>query len=247
MPVTAEATAIRSFRIEVPEEQLTELLRRIEATRWPSRELVSDRSQGVQLATLQALARYWTTEHDWRKCEARLNALPQFTTELDGVEIDSSFYALPSARTVEGWAKRTPERFEFTAKLHRALSRHAAPLNSLPTDLREGVETTGRGRVVLTEALEAALCERTLEVFEPLFAAGRLRCLLLQLTPAFNPADHALDELEPLIQALAPVPVADASSLPSRVSCRRSETLNLVPNFCTSPETTSSAPMRRPV
>jgi pimeloyl-ACP methyl ester carboxylesterase len=87
MPVTAEATAIRPFRIEVPEEQLAEMRRRIEATRWPSKELVADRSQGVQLATMQALARYWTTEHDWRKCEARLNALPQFTTEIDGVNI----------------------------------------------------------------------------------------------------------------------------------------------------------------
>ncbi len=87
MPVTAEATAIRPFRTEVPEEQLAELRRRIEATRWPSEELVADRSQGVQLATLQALVRYWTTEHDWRKCEARLNALPQFTTEIDGVDI----------------------------------------------------------------------------------------------------------------------------------------------------------------
>ena len=87
MSVTAEATAIRPFRIEVPEEQLADLRRRIEATRWPSKELVADRSQGVQLATLQALARYWTTEYDWRRCEARLNALPQFTTEIDGVEI----------------------------------------------------------------------------------------------------------------------------------------------------------------
>jgi pimeloyl-ACP methyl ester carboxylesterase len=87
MPVTAEAAAIRPFRIEVPEEQIAELRRRIEATRWPSKELVADRSQGVQQATMQALARYWTSEYDWRKCEARLNALPQFTTEIDGVEI----------------------------------------------------------------------------------------------------------------------------------------------------------------
>jgi pimeloyl-ACP methyl ester carboxylesterase len=87
MPVAAEATAIRPFQIEVPEEQLADLRRRIEATRWPSKELVADRSQGVQLATLQALARYWTTDYDWRKAEARLNALPQFTTEIDGVEI----------------------------------------------------------------------------------------------------------------------------------------------------------------
>jgi pimeloyl-ACP methyl ester carboxylesterase len=76
-----------SFQVETPEEQLAELRRRIEATRWPSKELVADRSQGVQLATLQALARYWTSEYDWRKAEARLNALPQFTTEIDGVEI----------------------------------------------------------------------------------------------------------------------------------------------------------------
>src|SRR3954467_11840292 len=84
---TADDTAIRPFHIEVPEEQLAELRRRIEATRWPSRELVADRSQGVQLATLQALARYWTPDYDWRKVEARFNALPQFTTEIDGVDI----------------------------------------------------------------------------------------------------------------------------------------------------------------
>ena len=80
-------TDVRPFQVEIPEEELADLRRRIEATRWPSEELVADRSQGVQLATLQALARYWTTEHDWRKCEARLNALPQFTSEIDGVEI----------------------------------------------------------------------------------------------------------------------------------------------------------------
>jgi uncharacterized protein YecE (DUF72 family) len=150
----------------------------------------------------------WSVADWYPKGTEAGDRLPRLAERLDGVEIDSSFYALPAVRTVEGWAKRTPEEFEFTAKLHRALSRHAAPLNSLPGDLRDGVETTDRGRVVLTDALEAALCERTLQVFEPLFAAGRLRCLLLQLTPAFNPADHALAELEPLIQALAPVPVA---------------------------------------
>jgi pimeloyl-ACP methyl ester carboxylesterase len=87
MSVLAEATTIRPFRVEVPEEHLAELRRRIEATRWPSEELVADRSQGVQRVTLQALARYWATEYDWRRCEARLNALPQFRTEIDGVEI----------------------------------------------------------------------------------------------------------------------------------------------------------------
>src|SRR5919106_2101617 len=85
--VPDQATAIRPFRIDVPEDQLAELRRRIAATRLPSAELVADRSQGVQLATIRALARYWTTDYDWRKVEARLNALPQFTTEIDGVEI----------------------------------------------------------------------------------------------------------------------------------------------------------------
>ncbi|MBQ1023556.1 epoxide hydrolase family protein [Micromonospora sp. C95] len=78
---------VRPFRLDTPEEALTDLRRRITATRWPTRELVADRSQGVQLATVQELARYWTTEYDWRACEARLNALPQYTTEIDGVEI----------------------------------------------------------------------------------------------------------------------------------------------------------------
>jgi pimeloyl-ACP methyl ester carboxylesterase len=81
------ATDIRSFRVAIPEDKLTDLRRRIAATRWPSQELVPDRSQGVQLATLQALARYWAADYDWRKAEARLNALPQFMTEIDGVEI----------------------------------------------------------------------------------------------------------------------------------------------------------------
>jgi pimeloyl-ACP methyl ester carboxylesterase len=80
-------TTVRPFQVEVPEEDLVELRRRIAATRWPSKELVADRSQGVQLATLQELARYWTTDYDWRACEARLNALPQFTAQIDGVDI----------------------------------------------------------------------------------------------------------------------------------------------------------------
>jgi pimeloyl-ACP methyl ester carboxylesterase len=83
----AENGAIRPFDVEIPEEDLDDLRRRIAATRWPSKELVADRSQGVQLATMQALSRYWTMDYDWRRCEAKLNALPQFTTEIDGVEV----------------------------------------------------------------------------------------------------------------------------------------------------------------
>jgi pimeloyl-ACP methyl ester carboxylesterase len=79
--------SIREFRVNVPDEELAELRRRIAATRWPTKELVEDALQGVQLATLQALARYWATEHDWRETEAKLNALPQFKTEIDGLDI----------------------------------------------------------------------------------------------------------------------------------------------------------------
>ncbi len=82
-----EDPTIRSFRVSVPGEELADLRRRIAAMRWPSRELVADRSQGVQLATVQQLARYWATDYDWRRCEASLNALPQFKTDIDGVSI----------------------------------------------------------------------------------------------------------------------------------------------------------------
>jgi pimeloyl-ACP methyl ester carboxylesterase len=78
---------IRPFHVNVAEAELTELRRRINATKWPERETVADASQGVQLATIQALARYWATDYDWRKVEARLNALPQFITEIDGLDI----------------------------------------------------------------------------------------------------------------------------------------------------------------
>src|SRR4030088_1315506 len=83
----AEDTAIRPFRIEVPEDALADLRRRIAATQWPERETVADDSQGVQLATIQELARYWMTDYDWHKCETKLNALPQFMTEIDGLDI----------------------------------------------------------------------------------------------------------------------------------------------------------------
>src|SRR5918997_1751350 len=115
-------TDVRPFQVEIPEAELAELRRRIEATRWPSKELVADRSQGVRLATLQALARYWTTEYDWRKCEARLNALPQFTTEIDGVDIHFIHVrsrhenALPLIMT-HGWPGSVVELLETVGPL----------------------------------------------------------------------------------------------------------------------------------
>ena len=84
---SADGTALRPFTFEAPEADLDDLRARIAATRFPERETVEDDSQGVQLATMQALARYWETEHDSRKCEAKLNAVPQFITEIDGLDI----------------------------------------------------------------------------------------------------------------------------------------------------------------
>ena len=116
------ATEIRSFQIEIPEEQIDDLRRRIAATRWPGKELVDDRSQGVQLATLQELARYWTTEYDWRSAEARLNALPQFVTEIDGVDIhfihvkSAEKNALPMIMT-HGWPGSVVELLETVGPL----------------------------------------------------------------------------------------------------------------------------------
>jgi len=82
-----QADAIRPFHVNVPETELTELRRQIKATKWPEREQVADATQGVQLATMQKLAQYWANEHDWRKCEAKLNAVPNFITEIDGLDI----------------------------------------------------------------------------------------------------------------------------------------------------------------
>src|SRR5215472_7727619 len=82
-----DKNAIRPFHFNFLESELTDLRKRIKTTRWPDQETVSDATQGVQLATTQALAHYWATEYDWRKCEARLNSLPQFITEIDGLDI----------------------------------------------------------------------------------------------------------------------------------------------------------------
>src|SRR4029434_3670887 len=85
--VMATDNAIRPLRVGFPDADLEDMRRRIKATKWPERELVADASQGVQLATMQKLAQYWGTDYDWRRCAARLNALPNFITEIDGVDV----------------------------------------------------------------------------------------------------------------------------------------------------------------
>src|SRR6266702_4115185 len=121
-PMTGNS-AIRPFqKVTVPETELTELRRRINNTKWPERETVTDATQGVQLATTQALARYWATEYDWRKCEARLNALPQFKTEIDGLDIhfihieSAHKNALPLIMT-HGWPGSVVELLETIGPL----------------------------------------------------------------------------------------------------------------------------------
>jgi len=121
MSTTVE-TAVRPFHVEVSNEALDDLRRRIAATRWPGKELVGDRSQGVQLGALQELAAYWVSDYDWRKAEAKLNALPQFATEIDGVDVhfihvkSSHENALPLIMT-HGWPGSVIELLETVGPL----------------------------------------------------------------------------------------------------------------------------------
>jgi pimeloyl-ACP methyl ester carboxylesterase len=117
-----QADAIRPFQVNFPEAELTELRKRINATKWPERETVTDASQGVQLATIQALARYWGTEYDWRKCEARLNALPNFITEIDGLDIHFIHVRSKQANTLpvivtHGWPGSIIEQLKIIGPL----------------------------------------------------------------------------------------------------------------------------------
>jgi len=119
---SAVDTGIRPFRVGMPEEAVADLRRRIATTRLPSRELVSDRSQGVQLATIQALAGYWATDYDWRRCETRLNALPQFKTEIDGVDVHFIHVRSPHADALplimtHGWPGSVIELLEAVGPL----------------------------------------------------------------------------------------------------------------------------------
>src|SRR3954452_3639366 len=135
---------------------------------------------------------------------AARDRLPYYAERFDAVEVNSTFYALPDGRTVRRWADVTPDDFTFDIKLHRLLSRHAAPPDSLPKELRKGIDVTPRGRVVLTDRLQERMAQETLETIAPLKEAGKLSSLLLQLSPAFEPRKHHLEELEPLLLALAP-------------------------------------------
>jgi uncharacterized protein YecE (DUF72 family) len=134
--------------------------------------------------------------------------LPWYAQRFQYVELNSSFYAVPDRTTVHKWVQETPEDFVFDVKAHRLLSRHSAPLESLPPELRDDARTTGRGRVQLTPELETALATRLVEETAPLAEAGKLGAYLVQLTPAFSPGRHRLEELDGLVAALKPHRVA---------------------------------------
>ena len=122
---SSEKTAIRPFRVGFPEADLTELRRRVNATRWPERETVADDTQGARLAMMQELARYWGTDYDWSRCEGKLNALPNFITEIDGLDIHFLHVrsphpgALPLIVT-HGWPGSIIEQLKIIDPVHNS-------------------------------------------------------------------------------------------------------------------------------
>src|SRR3954452_9435275 len=132
---------------------------------------------------------------------AARDRLRWYAERFDAVEVNSTFYAVPSPRKVERWADETPAGFTFDVKLHLLLSRHSADLKSLPPACREHATTNARGRVQLTPRLELALADDIAEAVAPL--EDKLATFLLQLSPAFEPRKNQLDELATLAERLA--------------------------------------------
>lgn len=125
-----------------------------------------------------------------------------YAERFDMVELNSSFYAIPTAKVCERWVQQTPDGFLFDVKCHRLLSRHATKADALLPDLRGHADTTDRGNVVLTPALEKEVAARMLAELAPLEDAGKLGALLLQMTPGFSPRTADLSDLDPLLQQL---------------------------------------------
>ena len=134
--------------------------------------------------------------------------LPWYAERFGYVELNSSFYAIPDRTSVQRWVDDTPDGFVFDVKVHRLLSRHAAPLDSLPPELRDDADVGERGRVRLSAELETAMARRLVEETQPFADAGKLGSFLVQMTPAFKPGRNRLEELDALVEALAPQRVA---------------------------------------
>ena len=125
-----------------------------------------------------------------------------YAEHFDYVEVNSTFYAIPSQKVVERWNSETPAQFLFDVKLHGLLSRHAVKLMSLPPDIRRFARSNPGGNLIVTPELERVVIERILEEIEPLSSAGKLGAFLLQLSPSFSPRKHKLDELDNLASLL---------------------------------------------
>jgi hypothetical protein len=172
-PAGGDKTAIRPLRVHVPESQLIDLRRRIKATRWPDRETVTDDTQGVPLAMIQELARHWSTDYDWRKCEAKLNSYPNFVTEVDGLDIhfihvrSKHENAMPLIVT-HGWPGSIIEQFKIIEPLTNPTAYGASASDAFhlvipslpgygfsgkPTTTGWGPERTARAWVLLMKRL----------------------------------------------------------------------------------------------
>src|ERR1700735_2552777 len=179
-------TEIRPFRVGMSDEAVADLRRRIAASRWPSRELAADRSQGVQLATVQELARYWAADYDWRRCEAKLNALPQFTTEIDGRDIhfihvkSEHADALPLIMT-HGWPGSVIELLEAVGPLTDPAAHGGRPGGAVARAWAELMHRLGYTRYVaqggdqgasITDAIGRLAPEALLGIHMNLLLAG---------------------------------------------------------------------------
>jgi uncharacterized protein YecE (DUF72 family) len=141
-------------------------------------------------------------KHWYPKGLAARDRLGWYAERFEAVELNSSFYAIPSRENVKRWAETTPDGFSFDVKLHRLLSRHAPKPDALPPDMRGEVELNERGNVIATAAAQRELTGRIVSALEPLEAAGKLGAFLLQLTPGFDPRRNEISELDPIVEAL---------------------------------------------
>jgi uncharacterized protein YecE (DUF72 family) len=141
-------------------------------------------------------------KHWYPKGLTARDRLGWYAERFEAVELNSSFYAIPSRENVERWAETTPDGFSFDVKLHRLLSRHATKPDALPPDMRGEVELNERGNVIATAAAQRELTGRIVSALEPLEAAGKLGAFLLQLTPGFDPRRNEISELDPIVEAL---------------------------------------------
>ncbi len=133
---------------------------------------------------------------------AAADRLPWYAQHFEMVEVNSTFYSVPAPRMVERWCRSTPNEFIFDLKLHQLLSRHSTTAKFLPRVLQRQVATDAKGKVILSPALEMAMVEEILRAISILRDAGKLGALLLQLSPAFSPRKHKLEELHPLLESL---------------------------------------------